>query len=111
MGEPPQGCLQTANSNGGVGISLPDLPAVGDNGTVGAQSGFSAGRVHITAALSLGRGVVGDHGVDVAAAHKEGQPRAAEAGKILRPLGLGQDTDPKTGVLQHPDEHTADLFF
>ena len=107
VGEPPQGRLQTANSNGGVGISLPDLPAVGDNGTVGAQSGFSAGRVHITAALSLGRGVVGDHGVDVAAGHQKRQSRLAETLKVPDgvPVGLGEDSDAVALGFQQPGDN------
>ena len=95
VGKAPEGCLQSADGDGSIRIYLPNFPAIGDDGTVGTQSGFAAGGVEIAVSFPLGGGVVRHHGVDVSAGDQKCQPRTSEAHEILCgvPVGLGNDSN------------------
>ena len=95
VGEPPQRSFQSANGNGSIGVSLPNFPAVGDDGTVGTKPGPAAGGVHVSAAFPLGGSVVGNHGIDVAAGHQKCQSGLAKSGEVFHrvPVRLGENGD------------------
>ena len=91
VGKAAEGGLQAADDDGDVAIDLPDLVGVDDGGPVGAVPGLVAGGVGVVVAAFPGGGVVGHHGVDVAAVDEDPVPGPAQGGEglVLPPVGLG----------------------
>ena len=71
--KPPQGCLQSADSNHYIRICSANALAICNHGTVWTKSGFSAGGIRILAAFSLGSGIMCHHGINIAACHQKCQ--------------------------------------
>ena len=103
VGEAAEGGLQTADDDGDVPINFSDLIGVDDGGPVGAIPRPVAGGVGIVVAALPGGGVMGHHGVDVAAVDEDPVSGLAEDGEglVLLPVGLGQDAHPVALILQH----------
>ena len=106
VGEAAQTGLQSADDDGGAGEGLPGPVGVDDGGPVGPQTHLVAGTVGVGGAALLGGGVVGHHGVDVAAADHHavaGFAHGAE-GVGAVPVGLCQNGYAEALVLQHPGD-------
>ena len=96
VGEPPQAGLQSADDHRDVREGLPGPVGVDDGGPVGAEAHFVSGAVGVGGAALFGGGVVGHHGVDVAAADKHAVPGLAHSPEGVRavPVRLGKDGGP-----------------
>ena len=101
MGEAAQRSLQTADGDRHVTPYTANGTAVGDGGAIGSQTRLAAGGVGVLTAFALGGGVVGHHGVDVAAVDQKRQPRRTKAAIILVALGLGEDAHAIAVAFQH----------
>ncbi len=94
--------LDAADDDGNVRMGTADEVTVDDRGVVGALAHDAAVGVGVGLAAVLADGIVVDHGVHVAAADEEAEPRRAEEiyGIFISPVGLGADGDTVSGVLE-----------
>ena len=104
VGKAAQTGLQAADHQRNVPKGLPHLVGIDDHRPVGPQAGPIARGIGVVMAALFGHGIVGHHGVDVAAGEQNTQPRAAQCckGASLAPVRLGQDCHPVALGLQHP---------
>ena len=106
MGEAAEAGLQPADDERDVPKDPPDHVGVDDGGPVGAEAGLIPGGIGVVPAALFGHGVVGHHGVDVAAGDHHPQPgttQGGEGGGVL-PIRLGQHRHPVALGLQHPGD-------
>ena len=104
MRDAAQRAFNAAQNNGHVVVGLFAALAVDQCGAVGTFAADVAGGVGVVAANFAISRVTVDHGIHVARGHAEEQIGFAQGfeGFGALPIGLGNDADPKTLVLQHP---------
>ena len=95
MGEPAQGCFQTAQNDRQIRIGLLCQPGINGRAPVGACAGFAAGRIFVLGTRNFRDRIMAHHAVNIAAADEKAVFRLAEPLEILA-VGI-------TGLRQHAD--------